>query len=192
MNKKVITKEGITFFYTNADQFVNKRDELNMVIVDDKPDVMFITEVIPKKQINPIIQKLLDIEGYNCLLNFDPEELNLGASGIRGVAIYTRKSLKIAEIDFKIDYFQDHIWIEIPAYKQKPLLCGCIYRSPSNDSDSEGIYGSTQATRRVIELIRAAYQHNSNLLIAGDFNYKEIDWKNEYAPPGKKASTGVY
>ena len=40
--------------YTNADQFVNKRDDLVMSIAGDKPDIILITEVIPKKQINPI------------------------------------------------------------------------------------------------------------------------------------------
>ena len=60
-----------------------------MVIADDKPNVMFMTEVILKNQINPITRKLVDIKGYKCSLNFDP------ASGIRGVAIYSRISLKL-------------------------------------------------------------------------------------------------
>ena len=56
--------------YTNADQFVNKRDDLVMSIAGDKPDIILITEVIPKNQINPITQALLDIDDYECLLNF--------------------------------------------------------------------------------------------------------------------------
>ena len=92
---------------------MNKRDDLIMLIADDKPDVMLITEVIPKKQVNPITQALLDIEDYKCLLNFDPNDANLGASGIRGVAIYYRKTLKTVEVEFKIDGFHDHAWVEI-------------------------------------------------------------------------------
>ena len=35
------------------------------------------------------------------------------------------------------------------------------------------------------QLIASAAKNNPNLIIAGDFNFKEIDWENEYAPPDK-------
>ena len=60
---EIITKE-LKFFYTNADQFVNKRDDLLARIADDEPDVILITEVIPKCQSNPIAPALLNLEGY--------------------------------------------------------------------------------------------------------------------------------
>ena len=39
------------------------------------------------------------------------------------------------------------------------------------------------------QLVKTAYERNNNLVIAGDFNYKEIDWTNEFAPPGKEHQT---
>ena len=45
---KEVSNEGLTLFYTNADQFVNKRDDLVAIIADDKPDIILIAEVIPK------------------------------------------------------------------------------------------------------------------------------------------------
>ena len=39
------------------------------------------------------------------------------------------------------------------------------------------------------DLISTACQINPNVVIAGDFNYKEIDWQNEYAPPDKQHQT---
>ena len=128
-----------------------------------------ITEVIPKKQENPITQELLDIEG----LNFDPYEPNLGASGIRGVAIYYSDSLIASEVKFNVDGLEDHVWIELTSGNSK-ILCGCVYRSPTTTEDT-----SSQSTDKVTELI---YKMNPNLLICGDFNYKEIDWTTEYAP----------
>ena len=98
--------------YTNADQFVNKIDDLIMFIANDSPDIILMTEVIPKKQVNPITQALLNIDGYNCVLNFDPNDQNLRASGIRGVAIYFKKTLEVIEVGFKIDGFQVHAWID--------------------------------------------------------------------------------
>ena len=150
--KNIISKEGLKFFYTNADQFVNKRDDLQMLIADDKPDIMMITEVIPKGQINPIKQTLLDVEGYKCTTNFDPDECNLGASGIRGVAIYCKQSLKIDEIEFRIDGFRDHVWIEIPTKNCGSILCGCVYRSPSNILET-----NKASTKEINKLINMAH-----------------------------------
>ena len=169
--------------YTNADQFVNKRDDLQMFICDDKPDVIMITEVIPKGQINPIADCLLEIEGYEFVANFNPNEANLGASGIRGVAIYYKEEIqKVNEIKFDLPGFRDHVWIDIPTGTNDSILCGCIYRSPS-DSDVNACLASTTM---VTELIHMAYQRNSNLIITGDFNYKDIDWSNDFAPPRHK------
>ena len=93
INNYLVSKTGLNFLYTNADQFINKRDELSMFIASDPPDIMLITEIIPKKQTNPIAKCLLDIDGYNFQLNFYPNECNLGASGIRGVAIYYKEGV---------------------------------------------------------------------------------------------------
>jgi hypothetical protein len=36
------------------------------------------------------------------------------------------------------------------------------------------------------QIIKSAYEKNNNIIIGGDFNYKEIDWENEYASPNKE------
>ena len=174
-------KEGLKFLYTNADQFVNKRDDLVSFISNDEPDIIMITEVIPKRQIHPITQALLDIEGYNSVFNFDPDDTNLGACGLRGVAIYHKQSLQVTEVDFDIEGFYDHAWIEVIVNNQA-ILCGCVYRSPSDSDVNE----SLDSTSKVIKLIKAAHRSNQNLLITGDFNYKEIDWATEFAPTNKE------
>ena len=146
-----------------------------MFIQKDVPDVMLITEVIPKKQINPITDALLKIDGYQLHTNFDINESNLGVAGIRGVAVYYKDSLKVEEVNFDNVEYQYHVWIEISTNKGL-LLCGCIYRTQSNDTDLDGCANSTEG---ITKLIRSAYQRNSNLIICGDFNYKYIDWQHE-------------
>ena len=156
---KLTPNQGLTCFYTNVDQFVNKREDLIMAIADDKPDIIFIAEVIPKNQINLIPKALLSIEGYGCLLNFDPNKSNLGTSGIRGVAIYSRTTLKIREVEINVKGFRDQIWIEILTCDKDSILCGCVYRSPSNDINLERCMRCTEKT---IDLINAVYQRNNN------------------------------
>ena len=103
--------------YTNS--------ELLTVIVDDKPDIIMITEIIPKAQINPILKPLHDIPGYNMQANFDSEEARLGASEI---AIYTNFELSVKEVNITEEH-KYQIWIEISLIGKDTLLVGCIYRS---------------------------------------------------------------
>jgi len=51
--------------YTNSDQLLNKHDDLLMQIADSPPDIILITEVIPKAQTNPIDEARLNIPGFN-------------------------------------------------------------------------------------------------------------------------------
>ena len=74
---KEIKNDGMKFLYTNADQFVNKRDDLLARIAGDEPDIIMITEVIPKSQKNPIAPALLEIDGYKATFNFEPKSDNL-------------------------------------------------------------------------------------------------------------------
>ena len=95
--------------------------------------------------------------------------MDLGQSGIRGVVIYSKKSIQVKEIELKVERVCDHVWIKIPRKNGESILCGCIYRTQSGDTDMNGRIQSTNAIR---ELITSACQHNKNAVIAGDFNYK--------------------
>ena len=75
-------------FYTKSDQLLNKRDDLLMQIADTPPDIILISEVIPKTQTNLIDEARLNIPGFNVFLNFDPTFHNLGSSNCHGIAIY--------------------------------------------------------------------------------------------------------
>ena len=56
--------------YTNADQFLNKRDDLLLHIAANESDVIMITEVLPKVQPSFISDVQLQIPGYNLYTNF--------------------------------------------------------------------------------------------------------------------------
>ena len=166
----------VSILYTNADQFLNKRDDLAMMIVENKPDIILITEVIPKSQSNPINPSLLSLDGYNYHLNFNLEDEDLGKSGIRGVIIYYKDSLVVNEVMLDMIDFKDHVWIEVMG-KSSSLLLGCIYRSPSDESTKSLI----DSVKTVSSLIEKATNINKNLVIAGDFNLKDINWNYDHS-----------
>ena len=120
--------------YTNADQFINKRDDLCMLISDDEPDLILLTEVIPKAQKLPIDPARLHVPGYSPYLNFVPSTPDLGRSGMRGVCVLAAAHLKVSEVIFKPSTLEQ-VWIKLPLRGSDSLMIGCMYRSPSNNSD---------------------------------------------------------
>ena len=88
----------LTVMYSNCDQFINKRDELSMIVSTDKPDLIFLTEVIPKSQRLPIHPALVSLRGYTLFLNFNISLPNLGRRGKRGIGICIATHLQIVEV----------------------------------------------------------------------------------------------
>ena len=139
---------------------MNKRSELLAIIEASKPDIIAITETLPKQRGERIQVAELEIPDFDCFKN--------GANG-RGVCIYTKKYLKAIQVeDLTSSNFEECMWCEIRLDGNDKLLIGCVYRSPS----------STNANNSQLqELILNSYRRNpSHLLIVGDFNYLEINW----------------
>ena len=166
--------------YTNADQLVNKRDDLAMHIAGKEPDLILVTEVIPKAQTIPISTALLALPGYTLYTNFDLAKSNLGQSGSRGVCIYVKEGLPAVEVNLAESIptaaqrqfsVLEQQWISVDLQNSDRLLVGCIYLSPSGDR-FQGLSELDQALNAVQR------QSPSHLLVAGDFNVPQIDWLN--------------
>ena len=97
--------------YSNVDQLLNKVEDLKVLITTNEPDIMLLTEVIPKAQKNEIHEAQITMPGYEKFVNFSFSEQQLGASGRRGVAIYVKETLETEEVKFQTEY-ADHIWVE--------------------------------------------------------------------------------
>ena len=164
-----VTFSNINLLYTNIDQLPNKRDELLMAISDSKPDIIVLTEVIPKAQRHPIDLAIISIPEYILRVNFDPNRTGLGPSGKWGIGIYTSNRLSATEISFENTNFEEQLWISIRLRNHDMLLLGGIYRSPSKDI--------TTSTKDLCALLKIVTDTNpSHLIILGDFNYPEINW----------------
>ena len=158
--------------YTNTDQFVNKRDELCMLICNDEPDLILLTETIPKAQRLPISPALLQVPGYSLYSNFTLSTPNLGASGIRGICVYAAQHLKVTEVALMPSVIEQ-VWLKISLRGSDCLLIGCMYRSPSCDPD--------ESVCQLRLILQQAAMMSSHLVIVGDFNIPQIDWELEVA-----------
>ena len=111
---------------------LNKFDELLTIVDDTKPDLILLTEVIPKAQTLPIGIPRLFIRGFQLFTNFDPNLCDLGKSGYRGLAVYVADHLQPTQVTYH-STFREQLWINISLINNDNLLIGNIYRSPSSD-----------------------------------------------------------
>ena len=94
-----INPDQLQILYTNADQFINKRDDLVALIAGNEPDLILITEITPKARCTSISKCLLEIPGFSTFFNFDSDSSS-NMDNIRGVGIYVSNSLHASEAHF--------------------------------------------------------------------------------------------
>jgi len=152
--------------YTNADQFLNKLDDLNTLISGNPPDIIIINEVLPKNKSTLLSKSMLNIPGYTLYTNFDD---HYSSKSLRGMCMYFSTFLNVQEVFFSGPLSIEHLWIKVKVVNQDHLLLGCVYRSPSSCKLS-----STIDLCNLLQTVVGSKP--SHLLIVGDFNYSEINW----------------
>ena len=162
-NLENIRSEGISVMYTNADSLLGKRDLLQLQISETRPDIICITEALPKNRRGAHIDitREYSIEGYN---------MYTGSQEKRGVLIYVTKEIHSSrESDLSEMDYEEHVWCTIQRNRQHPLLIGCIYHSPNSTEEN---------FRNLINIIQKSSEKNDrDMIIVGDFNRPHIDWK---------------
>ena len=155
--------DGLRFYYTNADNLLNKFDEFELLMNTQDIDIAVITEVFPKN----IKATNIDSQEY-CLKGYQCFHSNLKENS-RGVVIFIRN-------DIPADYccnltnsaFSESVWAELRLSDGKKLLLGGIYKSPSSNVDNH--------RKLNLLLTRASNLQYDHLIVLGDFNFPEIDW----------------
>ena len=156
----------ISYYYTNIDQLAikstNKMEELKLIVSDEKPDLIGITEILSKnnKDFTPAELKLT---GYDCFYTEDTFE--------RGTVLYVKKSLNGCKFnEFDDIGFKESTWASFRTVNDEKILVGCIYRRGK----------STEENLNNLKLIMNSKKLNTfdRVLIAGDFNFPNIDWQN--------------
>ena len=126
---KGINKYKLKVLYTNADQFLNKRDHLLVHIAGNTPDIIVISEMLPKASQAVINLSLITLPGYHNYLNFDPDNYNPTLTNIRGVGIFVHHKLQASQIYFNTPHFEDHVWANIKLQGPDSLLRSWVHVS---------------------------------------------------------------
>ena len=118
--------------YCNADTFTQeKKQELQVLMAEDQPDVVAITEVNPKGR----SYKIEDIK----IRDYITFESNLRCVGRRGVAVLVHSSLEysVSALEANTE-FQESLWLNFKLHNGDNLLFGNVYRCPISSEENDG------------------------------------------------------
>ena len=134
---------------------------INSCSLEDRPDLVAITEVKPKHYEQCFSEIDFSIKGYTThLCNHDNR---VG----KGIVIYVTNNIDIMDCSI-IESFEEAISIKLRLQKGDALLICVVYRNPSS-SDSNN--------RNLIDLLEVIDKDNSShKLLVGDFNLPNINW----------------
>ena len=155
----------LKMFYTNADSLRNKLHELKATAHNEDLDIICITETLPKTN------RTLDMGGN---LNID-SYTNYDVCSGRGITLFIHERLKSELYQFPSD-FEENVWVTIELGQNTKLLVGGIYRSPNSTAINND---------KLLKLLKhLEHLRNFNIIIMGDFNYKEVNWKQNTVNAG--------
>lgn len=137
-----------------------------MLLEDLCPDIVCLTESKLSDHLN---SEVFDTEKY---VVFRKDRINQAAPG-GGVVVLVNRNLisSNSNVNFLNNHLYDEsVWCEL-VIKDKKVLLGAIYRPPASVREKNNL---------LCDLIRLVgdYNSESQVLICGDFNFKEINWEN--------------
>ena len=159
--KDLDSSKQLNILYTNADSLKNKLGQLELLAVEYKPEIIVITEILPKRSWSQMIELEFKITNYEIFTNLEL------CNNVRGIAIYVKIGLQIIDIKFD-NSFKEFIHCRIRQENGESINLVAIYRSPNS------IENNNIALTNLITTLVTNY--DENLILLGDFNLKNINW----------------
>ena len=162
--KNVKKLNGVSCFYSNVDQIMNKRAEFFHALEIYKPDIIAVVEVKPKNARFQIQESELSINEYEMFHNLQEEG--------RGIVLYVHNKLQPSLCSNIKSDFSEHLVVETKLNEGNGNLLIClVYRRQDLPKDN---------CDKLNALFETLSQHKAmHKLIVGDFNFPELDWITE-------------
>ena len=139
---------------------LNKKSELLSRIEEHKPQIIGITESLPKNAHTQPLSTEYEIKTYDMFSNKNPK---------RGVLLYIDKTLNARECETlnNIEY-DESVWCTYIDADENNVIVGCIYRSPNSTQENN---------TGLLDLMKnPEISKYDKVCIMGDFNYPEARW----------------
>ena len=160
---KKATNRRLKVLSCNADTFTQeKKHELQVLMAEDQPDIVSMTDVNPKGRRYKIED--IKIRGY---ITF---ESYLSCVGRRGVALLVHSSLEDSVSAFEANTeFLEFLRQNFKLQNGDNFLFGNVYRIPISSEDNDGALNSVMG-----KLYSPTPDTFSHICVVGDFNFPRI------------------
>ena len=150
------SKEEIKCVCLNASSIINKKNKLNIMVDDIKPDIIGITESWAK---NDITYAELGLKGY---VMFRKDRI--GRRG-GGVLLYIKETIPACEVQLQEEAdCNEAIWCKLVTV-HTTVTIGVVYRCPNiTKQNNEKIHNAISEVSK------------GDCIIMGDFNHGNIKW----------------
>ena len=148
---------------TNFESILSKIDELKVKVDEVQPDVIFGVETWLKEEVPNV---LIDLPGFRIFRN-DTKE-------VRGGVLFYVKDFLNVELCSELNNLavKDTLWLRLKNDQSSDVILGVVYRK----GDSNVI-----VNEKLLEQIEMASSiSNGKVVINGDFNLPNINWKDNY------------
>ena len=95
-----------------------------------------------------------------------------------GVAIFVRRGLDVHECNISLSLRNIQLTGCVICSRHTTLTVICAYRSPNSSADDD---------ERLLQTLSTVTSNGCRLVIVGDFNFPDVDWRTQDAPPGSSA-----
>ena len=154
VNRNVTSGSILKARLINARSIINKKQELESTIYEEKPHIVFITESWADEKHSTAE---LNIDGYDCIRK---DRSRRGG----GCLMYIQEELKAVPLNSLTDTENtDSVWCKI-----QDVTFGVCYNTTANTVEDE---------KPLLELLRKACGGGGEVIITGDFNHETIDWE---------------
>ena len=154
VNRNVTSGSILKARLINARSIINKKQELESTIYEEKPHIVFITESWADEKHSTAE---LNIDGYDCIRK---DRTRRGG----GCLMYIQEELKAVPLNSLTDTENtDSVWCKI-----QDVTFGVCYNTTANTVEDE---------KPLLELLRKACGGGGEVIITGDFNHETIDWE---------------
>lgn len=162
--------------YTNLDGLSNKTAELETIMNEENPDIIFLTET----KCNPemLNATLFNTDCYTIVRKDRPDQAAPGG----GVTILIKKTLVVTEdsVSSLVQHeAQESVWCEVRSKEGKDLVLGTVYRTPSSSATNND---------HICDLLKISEEltKDKQLLVCGDFNFGNILWEENRVENGSQ------
>ena len=180
---RITPRNNFRLMFTNADILTQQKLlELKTRVVSrdaiKKPHLIMISEVKPKNFTRTLTKKEYEIDGYQL------ESVNLTTKHGRGLFSYIRDGIDYKEINLGNDFCEYHA-LEFQINSHETLLTINVYRSGSSSDENTSMLNDL--LRKVARDKKYKY-----IVIAGDINFRRIDWPRNYCNSSENSNDFLF